>query len=45
MLMFLLEWVVLVLQCDVFVAIVLSGDPKQNQGRGLIDQKLVKIPK
>ena len=36
------EWLVLVLWCDAFVIIVLSDDPRQNQGRGLVDHKLVK---
>ena len=36
------EWFVLVLQCDAFVEIVLSDEPRQNLGRGLVDQKLVK---
>ena len=31
-------WMVLVLWCDAFVLIVLSDEPKQNQGRGLVDQ-------
>ena len=35
------EWFVLVLQCDAFV-IVLSDEPEQNQGRRLVDHKLVK---
>ena len=35
------EWFVLVLKCDVFVLIVLSDEPRQNQGRGLVDRKLV----
>ena len=26
------------------IAVVLSGEPKQNQGRGLIDRKLVQAP-
>ena len=38
------EWFVLVLWCDAFVLIVLSDEPKQNQERGLVDQKLVKAP-
>ena len=38
------EWFVLVLWCDAFVLIVLSDEPKQNQGRGLVDRKLVKAP-
>ena len=32
----------LVLQCYAFVAIVWSDEPRQNQGRGLVDHKLVK---
>ena len=38
------EWFVLVLWCDAFVLIVLSDEPRQNQGRGLVDHKLVKAP-
>ena len=38
------EWFVLVLWCDAFVLIVLSDEPMQNQGRGLVDYKLVKAP-
>ena len=34
----------LVLWCDAFVLIVLSDEPWQNQGRGLIDRKLFKRP-
>ena len=34
--------VVLVGQCDAFVVIILSGWPRRNQGRGLVDQKLIK---
>ena len=30
--------------CDAFVVIVLSDEPRQNQGRGLVDRKLVKAP-
>ena len=37
-------WFVLVLWCDAFVIIVLSDEPRQNQGRGLVDHKLVKAP-
>ena len=33
---------VLVCQCDAIVVIILSDEPRQNQGRGLVDQKLVK---
>ena len=35
---------VIVLQCDDFVVFVLSDKPRQNQGRGLVDRKLVKAP-
>ena len=38
------EWFVLVLWCDAFVLIVLSDEPRQNQGRGLVDRKLVNAP-
>ena len=38
------EWFVLVLWCDAFVLIVLSDEPRQKQGRGLVDRKLVKAP-
>ena len=38
------EWFVLVLWCDAFVLIVLSDEPRQNQGRELVDHKLVKAP-
>ena len=30
--------------CDAFVVIVLSDEPRQNQGRGLVDHKLLKAP-
>ena len=30
--------------CDAFVVIVLSDESRQNQGRGLVDRKLVKAP-
>ena len=30
------EWFVLVLQCDALVVIVLTDEPKQNQGRGCL---------
>ena len=33
-----------VLWCDAFVITVLSDEPRQNQGRGLVDHKLVKAP-
>ena len=36
------KYFVLVLLCDALVVIVLSDDPVQNQGRGLVDRKLVK---
>ena len=35
---------VLVLHCDAFIVIVLYDEPRQNQGRGLVDHKLVKAP-
>ena len=35
---------VLVLWCDAFVLIVLSDEPGQVQGRGLVDCTLVKAP-
>ena len=35
---------VLVLWCDAFVEIVFSDEPRQNQGRGFVDHKLVKAP-
>ena len=38
------EWFVIVLWCDAFVLIVLSDEPRQNQGRGLVDHKLVNPP-
>ena len=38
------EWFVLVLWCDSFALFVLSDEPRQNQGRGLVDHKLVKAP-
>ena len=38
------EWFVLVLWYDAFVLIVLSDEPSQNQGRGLVDHKLVNPP-
>ena len=40
----LIWWFVLVLWCDAFVVIVLSDEPRQNQGRRLVDRKLVKAP-
>ena len=40
----LIWWFVLVLWCDAFVVIVLSDEPRRNQGRGLVDHKLVKVP-
>ena len=36
------EWFVQVLLCDTFDVTVLSDEPRQNQGRGLVDRKLVK---
>ena len=36
--------VFLTLRCDAFVVIVLSDEPRQNQGRGFVDRKLVKTP-
>ena len=33
---------VLVLKCDASVVLFLSDEPRQNQGVGLIDHKLVK---
>ena len=38
------RWFVLVLQCDAFVVISLSDESRKNQGRGLVDRKLVKAP-
>ena len=38
------EWFVPVLLCDAFVLIVLFTEPRQTQGRGLVDRKLVKAP-
>ena len=35
------EWFVFILQCYAFVVIVLSDEPRQNQGRGLVDRKQV----
>ena len=35
------ECFVLVMWCD---AIVSSDEPRQNQGRGLVDHKQVKVP-
>ena len=40
----LIQWFVLVSWCDAFVVIVLSDEPRQNQGQGLVDRKLVKAP-
>ena len=37
-----LKWFVRVLWC--FVLTVLSYEPRQNQGRGLVNHKLVKAP-
>ena len=38
------ECFVLVMWCDTFVFIDSSDEPRQNQGRGLVDLKLVKDP-
>ena len=38
------ECFILDLWCDAIVLIVLSDEPRQNQGRGLVDHKLVKAP-
>ena len=38
------EWFVLVLQYNTVVVFVLSDEPRQNQGRGLVDRKLVQAP-
>ena len=38
------KWFIFVLQCGAFVAVVLSDEPKQNQGRGLVDRKQVMAP-
>ena len=38
------EWFVLVLWRDAVVLIVLSDEPRQNQGQGLVDHKLLKAP-
>ena len=34
----------LVLWCDSFALVVLTDEPRLNQGRGLVDRKLVKAP-
>ena len=34
---------VLVLQSEAFIVIVLSDEPGQNQGLGLVDRKLAKV--
>ena len=36
------RWFGFVLQCDDFIVIVLSDEPKQNQVRGLVDREVVK---
>ena len=36
--------IVIVLWCDAFVVIVLSDEPRQNQGRGLVDREFVNAP-
>ena len=38
------ECFVPVLWCDAIVSIVLSDEPRHNQGRGLVDHKIVKAP-
>ena len=38
------EWFGLVLKCDTFFVIVMSDEPRQNYGRGLVDHKLVQAP-
>ena len=38
------DWFVLVSWSNVFVLIVLSDEPRQDQGRGLVDRKVVKAP-
>ena len=38
------EWFGLVLQRGAFVVIALPDEPKQNQGRGLVDRKLGEAP-
>ena len=37
-----IQWLVLVLLCHAFIVINLFDEPRQNQGRGLVDRKLVK---
>ena len=44
-----ISWLVSLLLClfvlyVVFVFFVLSGEPRQNQGRGLVDRKLLQAP-
>ena len=39
-----MEWFIPVLFSEAFVVIVLFDEPRQNQGRGLVDRKLVKAP-
>ena len=41
---FLLLLLLVFLWCDAFSFIVLSYEPRQNQGRGLVERKLVKAP-
>ena len=36
-----LKWFIYVLQCDTFVVIVLSDEPRQCQGRGWVDREQV----
>ena len=38
------EWFVPFCGCNSFVLIVFSDEPRQDQGRGLVDHKLVKHP-
>ena len=38
------ECFVFALKCDDFVIIVLSDEPRQNQGRGSVDRNLLKVP-
>ena len=39
------EWFAFALWCAAFVSIVLSDEPGQNQGRGLVDRKLLAVPR
>ena len=36
--------VILALWCVAFVFILLTDEPRQNQGQGLVDRKLLKAP-